>query len=203
MLARQITGISKAKAVAQFVRLMVEAGESVLLLGWHRAVYDIWLRELEDLRPAMYTGSEGASKKCGELERFLRGETDVMIMSLRSGAGVDGLQHRCSVAVFGQQNPVTAFFLVVDEGSDPPVMDVLGIKASEAAQIVDPHLGVQQNDDDGSNLQKLVRRYLEKGKGRMPPLGAAEALPAMSDSHLSIGSLPVAGDYQQQPGPPP
>jgi SNF2 family DNA or RNA helicase len=184
MMVRQATGLSKAKAVAQFVRLMVEAGESVLLMGWHRAVYDIWLEELKDLRPAMYTGSESATQKNAEKDRFMSGDTDVMIMSLRSGAGVDDLQHRCSVVVFGeldwspgihqqviwrldregQQHPVTAFFLVSDEGSDPPIMDVLGIKSSEARQIVDPHLGVQKVDDDTSNLQRLVERYLDRVK---------------------------------------
>lgn len=182
MMVRQATGISKAKAVAQFVRLMVEAGEPVLLMGWHRAVYDIWLEELKDLRPAMYTGSETAAKKNAEKERFMSGDTDVIIMSLRSGAGVDDLQHRCSVVVFGeldwapgihqqviwrldregQKNPVTAFFLVSDEGSDPPIMDVLGIKASEARQIVDPHLGVERVDNDMTNMQRLVERYLAK-----------------------------------------
>lgn len=184
MMVRQATGISKAKAVAQFARLMVESGESVMIMGWHRAVYDIWQEELEDLRPAMYTGSESASQKNAEKERFMSGDTNILIMSLRSGAGIDDLQHRCSVVIFGeldwspgihqqviwrldregQKVPVTAFFLVSDEGSDPPIMDVLGIKASEAQQIVDPHIGVQQNVEDISNLQRLVERYLNKIK---------------------------------------
>lgn len=188
MMVRQATGISKAKAVAQFVRLMVEIGEPVLLVGWHRAVYDIWLQEFTGLQPAMYTGSETASQKNKEKDRFLSGETDLMIMSLRSGAGLDELQHRCSVVVIGeldwspgihqqiiwrldregQKNPVTAFFLVSDEGSDPPIMDVLGIKASEANQIIDPHLGVQKADDDMTNLRRLVDRYLEKGRKSAP-----------------------------------
>ena len=184
MMVRQATGLSKARAVAQFVRLLVEAGESVLLLGWHRAVYDIWLEELKDYQPAMYTGSETAAQKHREKQRFLSGDTPIQIMSLRSGAGIDDLQHRCSVAVFGELDwspgihqqviwrldregqlyPVTAFFLVCAEGSDPPIMDVLGIKASEATQIVDPHLGVQKTDDDTTNLRKLVERYLSKAK---------------------------------------
>ncbi len=45
---------------------------------------------------------------------------------------------------------------------DPPIMDVLGIKASEAHQIADPHLGVQKVDDDTTNLGRLVERYLQK-----------------------------------------
>jgi hypothetical protein len=180
LMVRQATGLSKARAVAQFVRLMIEAGEPVLLVGWHRAVYDIWLDMLADLKPAMYTGSETSGRKNAEKERFLSGDTDILIMSLRSGAGLDGLQARCSVVVFGeldwspgihqqviwrldregQQNPVTAFFLVSEDGSDPPMMDVLGIKASEANQIVDPALGVQVVEEDTTNLQRLVERYL-------------------------------------------
>jgi hypothetical protein len=73
-------------------------------------------------------------------------------MSLRSGAGLDGLQKRCSTMVFGeldwspgvhhqcigrldregQEQPVTAMFLVCDDGSDPPMMEVLGLKAAAA-----------------------------------------------------------------------
>lgn len=102
IMVRQATGVSKAKAVAQFVRMLVEAGEQVLLLGWHRACYDIWLEELADLAPAMYTGSETSVHKDREKARFLSGETPVLIMSLRSGAGIDGLQDCCSVVVFGE-----------------------------------------------------------------------------------------------------
>lgn len=185
MMVRQTTGVAKARSVAQFVRLMVAAGEPVILAGWHRAVYDIWLKELEDLNPAMYTGSETAAQKNREKARFMAGETDVIIMSLRSGAGVDELQLRCSTLVIGeldwspgihqqliwridregQTDPVTAFFLVSDDGSDPPMMDVLGIKASEATQIVDPNLGVQAASDDMSNVQRLIERYLTRGGG--------------------------------------
>ena len=182
---RQATGVAKAKSVALFARLMVEAGEKVIIWGWHREVYDIWLSELSDLRPAMYTGSETSGRKEAEKERFVSGDTDILIMSLRSGAGVDGLQHVCSTGIFGeldwspgihgqciwridregQTKPVTAFFLVTDDGSDPPMMDVLGLKASEAHFIVDPYEGVQVSDNDVTHLRRLVERYLEdKGK---------------------------------------
>jgi SNF2 family DNA or RNA helicase len=182
IMMRQTTGAAKARTVAAFARMMVEAGESVVLWGWHRDVYDIWNAELADLKPAMYTGSETASRKEAAKERFLKGETDILIMSLRSGAGVDGLQFRCATGIFGeldwspgihqqciwrldregQESPVTAFFLVTDDGSDPPMMDVLGIKASEAQHIVDPHLGIEVRENDTSHLRKLVERYLDR-----------------------------------------
>jgi hypothetical protein len=48
-LLRQATGIAKAPFVADFVRLLVESGEKVLLYGWHREVYSIWRDKLKDL----------------------------------------------------------------------------------------------------------------------------------------------------------
>jgi len=190
MLVRQATGISKARAVADFARILVEGGEPIVLLGWHREVYAIWLQALEDLRPAMYTGSETAAEKGRAASRFLNGETDVLIMSLRSGAGLDGLQRRSSTMVFGeldwspgvhhqcigrldregQTAPVTAIFLVTDDGSDPPMMEVLGLKASEASRIVDPHLGVTAVHSDYSHVKRLVQRYLDRhAKSRRAP----------------------------------
>jgi SNF2-related domain len=182
LLVRQQTGIAKAKAVAAVVRILVEGGEPIVLVGWHREVYDQWLEALKDLRPAMYTGSETAAQKAMNAAAFMNGDTDVLIMSLRSGAGLNGLQFRCSTMVFGeldwspgvhhqcigrldregQTAPVTALFLVAEEGSDPPLMEVLGLKASEAAQIVDPSMGVQQQHSDRSVLQRLVQQYLNK-----------------------------------------
>lgn len=185
MLTRQATGVAKAPYVAKFVRLLAEAGEAVIVCGWHRAVYDIWLRDLADLNPAMFTGTETVKQKEEQKRRFLDGETGVFIMSLRAGAGVDGLQARASTMVFGEldwspgihhqcigrldregqvcwPDPVTAIYLVASDGSDPSMMETLGLKRSEAAQIVDPSLGVQKVAADGSHLQSLVHRYLRR-----------------------------------------
>ena len=184
ILMRHRTGLAKAPMVADYVRILLEAGEPVLLVGWHRDVYDVWLERLADFDPAMYTGSETALQKRESERRFLEGETDLMIMSLRSGAGLDSLQHRCRTVVFGELdwspgihhqvigrldrdradgevNHVMAIFLVTDEGSDPPMMEVLGLKASQASAINDPGLGVQRVESDGGHLRKLVERYLQ------------------------------------------
>lgn len=182
LLVRHATGVSKAKAVAQFIRMLVEGGERVLVGGWHRDVYDIWMRELQDLEPCMYTGSESPTQKQREAERFVTGNPKPMFMSLRSGAGLDGIQQHCSVVVIGeldwspgvhqqfiwrvdregQTHPVSVFFLVTDDGSDPPMMELNGLKASEASQIIDPHLGVTVVDADESRLMALARAYLIK-----------------------------------------
>lgn len=184
---RQQTGIAKAKAVAAVVRILVESGTPLILAGWHREVYSIWLEALADLRPAMYTGSETPAKKRREMDRFLSGDTDVFILSLRSGRGVDGLQARSTFVVIGEldwspqvhgqiigrldregsiadgtDEDITCLYLVAEDGSDPPMMEVNGLKASQASGIVDPDLGVSVARNDGAGLKALVQRYLDR-----------------------------------------
>jgi len=99
---RRATGLAKAGYVAAFVKMLVESGEQVVLYGWHRDVYDLWLDALAETRPALYTGSETPAQKQAAKQRFLAGDARVLIMSLRSGAGLDGLQGVAHVAVFGE-----------------------------------------------------------------------------------------------------
>ncbi|HYF20689.1 MAG TPA: C-terminal helicase domain-containing protein, partial [Ramlibacter sp.] len=186
MRLRQETGIAKAPFVAKYVRLLVEeTGQPVVLFGWHRDVYDIWNAELQDLGTVMYTGTESPGQKAQAQARFLAGEAKVFIMSLRSGAGLDGLQHVASTCVFGELDwspamhdqcigrlnregqrcwpeRVNAIFLVADDGADPPMMEVLGIKASQAHHIVDAGLGPQAVHSDRSTIDRLVARYLRE-----------------------------------------
>ncbi len=90
---RQATGIAKAPFVADFMRMVLASEEKVVLFGWHRAVYDIWMERLDEFKPVLFTGTESAAGKANSLKRFISGESRVLIMSLRSGSGVDGLQH--------------------------------------------------------------------------------------------------------------
>lgn len=188
MLLRQATGIAKAPFVAAFVRILIEAGESVILFGWHRAVYDIWLAALSEFNPVLYTGSETPKQKEASKDKFLSGASKLFIMSLRSGEGVDGLQAVCSTAVVGEldwspsvhkqnfgrinrrgqicwPNRINGYYLVADDGSDPPIMEILGLKASQAHGIVDPGLGPQRVVSDTSALERLVMRYIDRAKG--------------------------------------
>jgi len=184
MMVRQMTGVSKARHVAEFVKILLDNGEPVVLAGWHREVYEIWLKELAEYKPVMYTGSESPAQKKAAEQAFITGASNLFIISLRSGVGLDGLQARGSIMVIGeldwspavhhqligrldregQTKQVMAIFLVSDSGSDPLIIDLLGLKASQAQGIVDPHLGVQQVHSDQTRLQMLVKKYL-KGRG--------------------------------------
>jgi len=183
---RQATGIAKAPHVAAFVRLLIESGEKVLLFGWHREVYSIWLSKLKEFSPLLYTGSETPKKKDEAVKTFLESSAHpLLIMSLRSGSGVDGLQKVCRTAVFGeldwspamhdqgigrpfrdgQTDPVVAYFLYSDAGSDPVVMDVLNLKKSQVDGIMDPDGDlVKKLTIDPQHIEKLARHYMEARK---------------------------------------
>ncbi len=182
MLLRMVTGVSKAKYVAEYVRILLENDEPVLLLGWHRDVYDIWLKELAEFNPVMFTGTESIAHKEETKRRFISGQSNLLIMSLRSGIGLDGLQERCRYVVFGeldwspavheqatgrvdrdgQKDQVTSIYLVSNGGSDPLLVDLLGIKSSQAAGIIDP-LGAQSKvHSDSSRIKELAEYVLKK-----------------------------------------
>lgn len=182
LLMRRITGVAKARFVAQYARLLLESDIPIMLMGWHRDVYDIWMKELADFNPVMYTGSESDKQKNEAKEAFVTGKTNLFIMSLRSGAGLDGLQYRCSTIIFGeldwspkiheqvigraeregQEEQVTAIYLNSDDGSDPPMVELLGLKASQSSGIVDPNAPLTQRHSDKSRIQALAEQFLKR-----------------------------------------
>ena len=182
MLARMTTGVAKARSVAAYVKMLLDDGIPVVLAGWHREVYEIWLKELKDYNPLMFTGSESASQKRKNAKAFMDGDTNLLIMSLRSGDGLNGLQYRCSVVVFGeldwsaqfhdqmiarldrehQVDQVTAIFLNSSDGSDPPMIDLLARKSDQARGIVDPNEPVKSVVSDTSRIKALARQFLNK-----------------------------------------
>lgn len=157
---RQATGVAKAPFVAEFVKLLLESEEKIVLYGWHRAVWDIWLDALSDYNPVMFTGSESPTQKEAARLRFTENPScRILMMSLRSGAGLDGLQDVASVVVFGeldwspamhhqaigrvardgQEKSVAAYYLVTGSGSDPDIAQTLEIKRQQSEPIRDPN----------------------------------------------------------------
>lgn len=190
---RMATGVAKAPYVADFVRILVENGEKVLLFGWHREVYGIWQERLALYRPVLYTGTESPRQKALAIEEFTRGQSKVLIMSLRSGAGVDGLQGHTRTVAFGEldwspevhnqcmgrphrdgaTDPVTAYFLYANSGSDPVVMDVLGLKREQAELIRDPTRDVveQLAQDNTGHVRRLAEHFLKSRGIGLPEVG--------------------------------
>lgn len=181
---RRITGVAKARHAAAYVRMLLSEGESILLAGWHREVYDIWSGELAQYNPVLYTGSETTAGKDKAKADFLSGRSRVMFISLRSGAGLDGLQSVCNTLVFGELDyspqvheqviwrlrrlgqarwPVNVFYLLSNGGSDPMTSSILGLKASQSRGITDPMAGIEHVLSDESRIRMIAQRYLEGG----------------------------------------
>lgn len=189
---RQATGVAKAAYVADFVRMLVENGEQVVLFGWHQAVYGIWKERLKDLAPVFYTGAESEKEKDAAKEAFVLGRSHVLVISLRAGAGLDGLQHVARTVVFGeldwspgvmeqclgrvyrdgQKDKVVAYYLICDHGSDPVVADVLGLKKSQSDGLLDPEAPlVEALSGEGANIKALAEAFL-KQRGLDVPVAA-------------------------------
>lgn len=183
---RQATGIAKAPAVIELVRLLLETEQRIILSGWHRAVFDIWCALLTKagITFAMFTGHESEAAKARSVELFKGSGARVLIMSNRSGAGLDGLQHVCHVGVIGeldwspkvhdqwigrfardgQLEKSSAYYAVAEDGSDPVIEDVLGIKAMQAAGIERPHddAPIPVPEVDVDRIKKLAETILRQ-----------------------------------------
>lgn len=194
---RQATGIAKAPFVAEFVRVLLESEEKIILFGWHRSVWDLWQERLAEFNPVLYTGTESPAQKARSIDEFTNGDARILMMSLRSGAGLDGLQNVASVIVFGeidwtpgiheqavgrvhrpgQKKPVVAYFCKSDEGADPFMSEVVNAKAIQADMLMNP---------DGDDLivdvdtTDVIARMAAKALGVVwePP---ADAIPAKSE----------------------
>jgi len=199
---RKATGVAKAPHVAEFAKVLLEARQPLVMFGWHRDVYDIWLRRLAKYRPILYTGTESPTRKEKAKRAFVEGDTNCLIMSLRSGAGVDGLQYRAHTVIFGeldwspqvhaqccgrlrrpgQENQVDAIYLYADGGTDPEVIGVLGLKASQSAGIVDPLSAPGEQHSSDTRIRQLAQLYLE-GKSHLAAKAKAPKAAPPPDQH--------------------
>ncbi len=184
---RKATGIAKAAHVATFTKMLLEGNdEKVVLFGWHHDVYDIWREELADFNPVLYTGKESRPQKRASEEAFKHGESRLLIMSLRSGSGLDGLQEHSNIAIFGELDwspaihyqctgrlrrdgmdgtePVVAYYLVSRVGSDPLIADVLNVKRQQSEPFVDPDAQLFEpvKADKSDQVRKLAEEFLRR-----------------------------------------
>jgi superfamily II DNA or RNA helicase len=179
---RQATGISKARPVAEFVKLVLEQEEKVVIAAWHRDVYDILLKELSSYKVAMYTGTESTKEKDASIKSFIEGDARIFIISLRSGAGIDGLQRVSNTVIFaeldwsphvmdqlvgrlareGQTKHVNAFYLTVADGSDPFMLGVIGEKRSQHDGLI-----------EGQDGEAVLLADVSAGKDRIREMAAA------------------------------
>jgi SNF2 family DNA or RNA helicase len=189
---RQVTGIAKAPYAAEFIKLLhLESKEKIVVFAWHREVIELLREHLKEMKPVLYTGSESASQKEASKYAFIHGDSDAIIISLRSGEGLDGLQFVSHITVHveldwspachsqnigrvardGQESPVIAYYLLSDQGSDPVIADKLGLKRQQLEGINNPSQEfVPEPDVDEDYIKKLAEKLLaEAGVDVLPP----------------------------------
>lgn len=210
MLMRQATGIAKAPAVADFVKMRLATTNKVLLFGWHKEVYKIWQEKLAEFKPVLYTGDESPTQKEESRKAFIEGDSRVLIISLRAGAGLDGLQDVCRTAIFGeldwspsvheqckgrierdpsewllskgfigQLDPAFMYFLVANEGSDPFISDILGLKKEQLDGVrYENRDEIKLTEIDPDHMKHLAADYLKR-QGISVPTAPARVEPEL------------------------
>lgn len=185
---RMITGISKAHYVCAFVKTLLEAGEKVLLFGYHHAVMDIYMNELKEYFPVMISGRQDAKTKDEAQKAFMNEDTDIIIMSLRSGTGLNLQRARCVVfgeldwspAILtqcegrayrlGQKNSVLCYYLTCNAGTDQTMMETLGLKTSQFLGIMGDRGETEEDkmlaQTDMQNHMKTIIELLKQGGRR-------------------------------------
>ena len=87
--------MNKIKAVMEFVEGL---GEPVVIFAAWRETIQALSTALGAFRPAVVSGD---TADIGfQIQRFLSGDTDVLILNSRMGSGVDGLQDRARIGIF-------------------------------------------------------------------------------------------------------
>ena len=185
---RQAIGIAKAPYVATFVKMLLEAGERVLLFAYHHAVWDIYKEELKEFHPVFITGKETVNQKDASVQAFKNRETNICCISLRAAAGIDGLQSATCCA-FGEldwspaihsqaedriqrigvdetMDSILSYYLVAEEGTDETIQEFLGLKVSQFIGIMGDKAETEQ--DKMLAQQKAtehMNKIVEKLKG--------------------------------------
>lgn len=187
--SRRAIGIAKAPYVAAFVKMLLEAGERVLLFAYHHDAWDVYREDLREFKPVFITGKETINQKDASIQSFRNNQTNLCCISLRAAAGIDGLQSATCV-VFGEldwspailsqaedriqrigvdlnQDSILCYYLVAEEGTDETIQEFLGLKVSQFVGIMGDR---PETEEDRMLAQgkatEHMNKIVEKLKGR-------------------------------------
>lgn len=178
----QATGEAKAPFAANFAEMILESGEPIMLFAHHRNVFEIYCRMLGRYSPLLFTGSENRNQKEHNKQQFMAGKSNLIICSLMSGVGIDGLQNRCNIGVFGelawspgvlrqcvgryhrdgQKKSCLTYILTSEVGIDPYMMTTLGVKRLQVDGVVQAKQAsnVMDSIDTMVHLRDLAKKFL-------------------------------------------
>jgi len=180
-LARQAAGIAKAGYVAAFVASLLDAGERVLLYSYHHAVHNIAAKHLSKWGPVRVSGEETPKEKDEAVRAFRDGKTPLIQLSLRSTAGLDGLQGAGTCVVFGELDwspavhsqaedrihrigireieSLLCYYLVSNTGFDETIQEALGLKIGQFVGLMGDAL---PSEEDRALAGQAAEIHLQK-----------------------------------------
>jgi len=143
---RRASGVSKAQYVAEFVKLLLDSQEPCILYGFHHIVIDLYKEFLKDYNPLCVSGRENRIEKEENIKKFMAGETNLLIINLRTTAGLNLQRARCVVfgeldwspAIhtqaedrvhrIGQNDSVMCYYCIAPTTSDEEISQCLDLK---------------------------------------------------------------------------
>lgn len=174
---RQATGLAKVPGVVAFVKLLLEAGEKVLLFAYHHSVFDEYAKEFKQYQSMRISGRENKVEKANAVKMFMDGKTNLLLISLRAATGLN-LQ-RATCVVFGeldwspavhsqgedrahrieQRDSVLCYYLVCKGGSDEAMQEALGLKVSQFVGLMGDHV---ETMTDRLLAQRVAKEHIRK-----------------------------------------
>lgn len=188
---RQYTGIGKAPFAAEFIRMLLEEGEEKIVVGvYHHEVYDILLERLKDFGVVEYSGRKTGPQQREAKRAFIHDEeVRVLLLSVRAGDGLDGIQKVCKCGVIaeldwswamlfqwigrfnrdGQEHEQTCYILHAEDGADPFMCARINLKKIQLDGIRDPHgADVEVVQADPKDVATMAAGWLAKQGIKLP-----------------------------------
>lgn len=178
---RQATGLAKVPGVAAFTRMLLDAGEKVLLFAYHHSVFDAYAEEFKNYNPARISGRETKDEKMRAQDNFMNGKTNLLLISLRAAAGLNLQRATCVVfgeldwspAVhsqaedrahrMGQTDSILCYYLVCAGGSDEDMQEALGLKVSQFVGLMGDKVETERDRVLAQSVAKThMRKIVEK-----------------------------------------
>lgn len=163
---RQVAGVAKLPHVINFVKNIMEIEESVVVFCHHKVIHKLLHESLQEFSPVAIIGGQTDSFRQGQIDKFQKGESKLMIAGLRAGnVGIN--LTRAKYVIFaeldwspaihrqaedrlhrmGQKNTVFAYYLIGNGTLDDHVADVLIDKSYEIDAIMDELVDNYENEN--------------------------------------------------------
>lgn len=178
--SRRATGVAKAPHAARFVATLIDAGERPLVFAWHHDVHERLEEDLRERDPVKITGKQNHGERHEALKQFAAGDAGACLLSLRTAAGLDGLQQAATCVVFAEldwspaihaqcedrahrvdtkvEGSLLCYYLVTDSGHDEVMQDALGLKIGQFVGLMgDP----AHTSEDEAMAQSAASKHME------------------------------------------